>query len=243
MRGGFRDVTDACDQIAKASNEKDAGKIYRKAVLQFHPDRPTGSTKEMQQLENCFAKKTKKDEETFVYEGPAAEPVPEPEPAPPPPPPPPPRPRPAPAPAPAPPPRPRAEPGPPPPPPQPQPQPQYRRVGVAFIPKGTTITQDNIDSMDQQQIENLSQTLMNSFAQNPINWLNALLPEYDVTILTVHPGTTEAELIDELREEGAKFNRELDQEDLNNLLENILQIYPDFTLPAPRRYDMLIFAP
>ena len=73
LRGGFRDVKDACEQIAKAAGDAAKKKIYRKAVLQFHPDKG-GDKEQFQALENCF----KKDDAPMQYEPPpAAAPVPE----------------------------------------------------------------------------------------------------------------------------------------------------------------------
>jgi hypothetical protein len=92
MRGGFRDVKDACDQIAKAKTDSEAKKIFRKAAIKFHPDKG-GSEEDMKKLKNCLDDKLEGGPEWAPEEEPAP---PKPAPAPP-------KPKPAPAPAPEPP--------------------------------------------------------------------------------------------------------------------------------------------
>ena len=53
LRGGFRDVTDACDQIYAAANVSAAKKIWRKASLQFSVDKG-GNSVDAAYLNNCI---------------------------------------------------------------------------------------------------------------------------------------------------------------------------------------------
>jgi hypothetical protein len=221
MRGGFRDAIEACEQIARAATEKDAKKIYRKATLQFHPDRPTGSTEQMQQLEDCYNQKSGKNTREFVYEGSPPKPTPEPEPAPPPPP--------------TPPPKRKSTPGPPPAqsesPPIP---PEHPRggVGVIFFPKGDSLDTYNYDEQSKTRLEEI---LMNGYSSDPIHVLDEILRSRGAFIMTIDENVTEEQLVEELINNGIDTQTSIDF--ISEALQNQ---YPDISFPTKRRYDLVV---